>query len=569
MVQNGDSLFSRMWACLQQRFEEPQLEAAFMDARLSRIKWYTALLCLCSITVILCETLIYHMGTSTGSIFDLIFRPMFVMVLFATLVLVNFRPEFTSVCAFTALQVWCPLLTMDHGGGRFSEYMGDNYLCTGFDHFPLVAMFVSALSYLTLVPARVSYSWLVPAALPVSYILWTLPFRPECNASGYLRLSMTCALLFTVSMLLMRVAVFREQLERQVFLSSNMALQEECEDADRNHVWQVLGRNEVVRNDTTCLKQGSTRKIDVLGAYSHLEDCGLDLELSSSDESQNDYAKGSFSSSSQSLQHVQCEVSRYVCALGFRVVVAGMEQEHFKNTRNIVKAMQLAKQKSNSKKASSSSQLADSPHVKWSVRDRFASSNLQDEHPLIGPVHAQDHQSTHSMHRFICNLRQSENSLGPSTIGTLAESMSSAPLCSSNPSASSSSDPMRRMLPLASKVGHSKGEHADVSVIEHAFDGHWELAVEHPDMSPWVRRLIIFGMDVVDGEGTLRAMERRANGEMRLRSGIMSIKQGKLLRKGQSGISWVYNFVEPADHALLQRSIRSSKGTNSHCKPGH
>jgi len=517
-----------------------------MNLRLPNIKGYTAFLCLCSITVITIETL--QMGSSSGALFDLIFRPFFVIVLFVAIVVVNRRPEATSVSTFTLLQFCWPLLTMSHSGGwTFSEFTDVKDLCTSFDQFPLVAMFVSALCFLTLVPARVRYSWLVPAAMPVSYMLWTLPFRPECSASGYLRLSMTSGLLLIGSMLLIRGAVLREQLERQVFETARMAPQERCKDTEHQQVWIL---NEELSPAPASLRQVVARIGHNYTACYNSEGCESDLELSpSSDdealETKDEYVQNPRSSSSQANNQIELDVCRYVNKLVLLGEKARMEQAHFKNTREVVESLQLAKRRSKSESVSSSS-----PWTRRSELMDLASSKVADYAPHLQSNHCL-HKSTSEGSSLRSLIQASPQRKEPrqSANGHASNNLTISSASSSTSSGSEDQHPIVRR--------------PDVLATEHSFDGHWKLCEEHPGMNGWVRQLMIFGMDVVDGEGKLRSMQRDANGKIRFRSGMMHIEQGKLYRLGASGVSWVYKYVGSADHSLLQQNIKHVEGSKS------
>jgi len=536
----------KVWDSVPQHFDE-QLEAAFMGSRSPDVKWYTAFLCLCSTGVLIVETLLFQMGSSSGAMFDLMFRPMFAMVLFVAIVLVNFRPEVTSVCAFTALQFWCPLLTMNHSGGwAFSTFTDVKGLCTGFDQFPLVAMSVSTLSYLTLVPARVRYSWLVPAMMPVSYMLWTLPFRPECSASGYLRLSMTSVLLLIQAVLLIRSAVVREQFQRQIFESSYMTPQKASKDTQLQQVW--------IDNEELNPAPVSMRQVGSKIEYNY----AADFELTSTSSDEEVTSRSNSSSSSQTHNQVELDVCRYVNRLVIMGETARMEQAHYKNTRNIVETMQLAKTKSKSKRASSSSPSTEASGHMNRASDQSA------KHKMFDSDHALHPQSTHCMHRSTSeasprdSLRHTSSGNRDSTQSTNSHGSDNSQISCASPlfpsSCSASSESFSK-----SEAKHPMDGRTHVYAYEHSFDGHWELAEEHPGMSAWVRRLMIYGTAVVDGEGKLRSMQRNAHGEIVLRSGVMHIEQEKLYRLGMSGVTWVYTYVGSVDRSLLQQNIQDVK----------
>jgi len=501
-------------------------EAHFMDTRTVRIKKRSAILCLCCIFFIICETIISSVSsTSNLATFDLMLRVSLAFALFVTTCLVNFWPEVSSACAFTAVLLMWPGLTMDQS----ESWLFRGQICTDLDHFHFTAMFVLVVSFVTLVPARVRHSFWVPCSLPVSFLLWTLPCLNKGSAVEYLRLLITSVLLFFLSMLLVRFAVLHEKLERQVFISVRTQRQEPLSDTE------FLNKQQEI--DGLLLEYLPCQDV---------EDRHLDFDLSDSDAPEENQC--ALHGLSGDAKQVELDVCRYVNQLVLKGWIARLEKSHHDNTKNIVTMLQAGRAWRQGSLSSNSQ------------RDGFATESWQRK------------QSTHSQNKAanICDedtFTGSEDSLDLDPMWSKPTSPSAAKSSFSRKSRSaasglahcigkqSSSDSRVGTLPAASRIGHSPDCRLNVAADEHRFDGDWQLAEGQPDASQWVRRLMIYSMDVIDGEGRLRKMERNSEGETLLKSGIMEVRQGQLCRCGKSGTMWVYKFVGPPDLRWMQDVI--------------
>jgi len=512
-----------MCSIMPMRFSDMDLESSYVRAQKTQIKRWTIALCVISLIGMSVQACMFQLNPmrSKAEALGILARIVICAQMLVSLCLLRWNTEVASLMLFVVYITFFPLLSHQRACWTLGEAVEELWPLKNdapeSDMLFVLSMLAIVITFLVLVPVRVTRGWVIPTVTPIVYLCWTLWLPQPGLEGGFVnRLAVGFALVFVCFVLLLGRAevelatrlnfekkhiaeklMIKEKVHRfnvEFLCSPKPRIPEEDDNAQTGNV--VSNPSHPFRPEPTL--QNHVNGCNVSG------DNSLFYSVSSSSGTRND----------------ACTTSirlKQISDLGSKV--RDLESETKSLQLQLLVCRHVAEVGGRALKAVSDTELRRTNERHW-ARTRALIASME-----------QSHNTMRSTRRDVHNHGRSITLSGTSMASLMSElEAMSNQHDKSFQGLGPTSDSNKDMNP------HIRSQNTTGPTLEEcdALDGTWELADEDDDVEEWLRRLVINGTTVIDGIGSRIQLKQSSDSRMLLEGGTVYVVDGVLHRIGKS-----------------------------------